>query len=116
VTSDLFAERFAAVRARFASKLDARIDEIAAAIPELQDAAAVETLARAHRRAHDLCGVGPTMGFVTTGRTARKIEQVLLAALKANRGLTADEAAGVTADIAQLRQAAEAEAAPAGRG
>ena len=53
----------------------------------------METLARAHRRAHDLCGVGPTMGFVATGQAARTIEQVLLAALKADRALTADEVA-----------------------
>jgi chemotaxis protein histidine kinase CheA len=108
--SDLFAERFAAVRERFAAKLDARIDEIEAAIPEL--GGAPDTLARAHRRAHDLCGVGPTMGFVITGQAARAIEQIMLAAIKANRPLTADEVARVSDGVARLRSAASAETKP----
>jgi HPt (histidine-containing phosphotransfer) domain-containing protein len=115
--SDLFAERFAAVRQRFAAKLDARIEEIEAQIetalrgPSL--GGAPETLANAHRRAHDLCGVGPTMGFVATGQAARSIEQVLLAAIKAGRGLTPEEVVRTRAGIALLRSAASAESRPA---
>lgn len=112
MTSNLFAERVAAVRQRFAAKLDSRIDEIEATIPELSSAEAMETLARAHRRAHDLCGVGPTIGFVATGQAARTIERVLLAAIKANRALSADEVANVTDGIARLRSAASAETHP----
>ena len=115
--SDLFAERFAAVRLRFAAKLDARINEIEAQIEAAQPASsrggAPETLAHAHRRAHDLCGVGPTMGFVATGQAARSIEQVLLAAIKAGRALTPEEVARTRAGIAQLRSAASAETRPA---
>ena len=107
--SDLFAERFAAVRQRFAAKLSSRIDEIEATVPELDREGSKETLARAHRRAHDLCGVGPTMGFVETGRAARSIEQVLLAAVKAGRVLSADEVGHVRDGIALLRSAASAE-------
>lgn len=107
--SDLFAERFAAVRQRFAAKLDARIDEIDAAVPELGPDGSRETLAHAHRRAHDLCGVGPTMGFVATGKAARSIEQVLLAAIKAGRSLNDQELAHVRDGIALLRSAARAE-------
>ena len=33
------------------------------------------------------------MGFVATGKAARAIEQIMLAALKANRPLSADELA-----------------------
>jgi chemotaxis protein histidine kinase CheA len=112
VTSDLFAERFAAVRERFAAKLDARIEEIETAVRELACAGASETLARVHRRAHDLCGVGPTMGFVATGQAARQIERVLLGALKANRALTADEISLVSEGVARLRSAASAEIVP----
>jgi HPt (histidine-containing phosphotransfer) domain-containing protein len=107
--SDLFAERFAAVRQRFAAKLDARIDEIEAKISELDREISQEALAHAHRRAHDLCGVGPTMGFVATGQAARSIEQVLHAAIKSGRTLTGDEAARVRDGIARLRSAAIAE-------
>ena len=115
MTSDLFAERFAAVRQRFVAKLDARIDEIESTVPELGQAGSMETLARAHRRAHDLCGVGPTMGFVATGTAARSIEQLLLAALRASRTLTEDEIARLTDGIAVLRSAAHAETRPAGQ-
>jgi chemotaxis protein histidine kinase CheA len=106
VKSDLFADRFAAVRARFAAKLDARIDEIESTVPLLADSSASDALALAHRRAHDLCGVGPTMGFVATGKTARTLEQMLLAALKAQRALTKDELTRVRSGIAELRAAA----------
>lgn len=115
MTSDLFAERFAAVRQRFVAKLGARIDEIESAVPQLGRDGSLETLARAHRRAHDLCGVGPTMGFVVTGKAARAIEQLLLAALRADRILTEDEIARLTDGIAALRSAAFAETHPAGR-
>jgi chemotaxis protein histidine kinase CheA len=107
--SDLFAERFAAVRLRFAAKLDSRIDEIESTVAALGGGDAQETLAHAHRRAHDLCGVGPTMGFVETGRAAREIERVMLAAIKAGRGLSADEVTQVRDGIAALRIAASAE-------
>lgn len=113
MTSDLFAERFAAVRQRFAAKLDGRIDEIEGTVPRLGREGAMDALALAHRRAHDLCGVGPTMGFIITGRAARSIEQLLLAAVKTQRTLTDDELARLREGIAQLRAAAAAELQPA---
>jgi chemotaxis protein histidine kinase CheA len=113
VTSDIFAERMAAVRQRFVAKLDARIGEIESAVAQLGRAGALDALALAHRRAHDLCGVGPTMGFVQTGKAARAIEQLLLGALKAQRALTDDEIAWLRAGIVQLRAAAAAEVEPA---
>ena len=117
MTNDLFAERFAAVRQRFAAKLDTRIDEIENTVPRLGSGDAVEALAFAHRRAHDLCGVGPTMGFVITGKAARSIEQLLLAAVKAQRTLTDEELVRLREGIAQLRAAADAEVhATAGQG
>jgi chemotaxis protein histidine kinase CheA len=113
--SDLFAERFAAVRQRFVAKLDSRIDEIESTVPELGHAGSMETLARAHRRAHDLCGVGPTMGFVATGTAARSIEQLLLAALRAGRPLADHEISSLTDGIAVLRSTAHAETRTAGQ-
>jgi hypothetical protein len=109
VSSDVFAERFAAVRARFAAKLDGRIDEIESTVPRLGDGGASDALALAHRRAHDLCGAGPTMGFAATGQTARTIEQMLLAAIKAQRALTEDELTRMRSGIAELRAAAAAD-------
>ena len=51
----------------------------------------------------------PTMGFIATGKAARAIEQIMLAALKANRPLSADELAKVSEGVVALRAAAAAE-------
>jgi chemotaxis protein histidine kinase CheA len=113
LSTDQFAERFAAVRERFAAKLDSRIDEIEAGVPQLRGETARETLARIHRRAHDLCGIGPTMGFVATGLAARTVEQTLLSPLRANRMLTADELARLHDEVVALRAAAHRDCRPA---
>jgi chemotaxis protein histidine kinase CheA len=108
--SDQFIERIAAVRQRFIAKLDGRIGQIESAIAEPARAGSMDRLAQAHRHAHDLCGVGPTMGFVATGQAARQVEQLLLVALKAERMLSEAEVALVTENIARLRSAARSEA------
>jgi chemotaxis protein histidine kinase CheA len=113
--TELFADRLAAVRQRFMAKLDGRLDELESTVPQLSEAGSIESLARAHRRAHDLCGVGPTMGFIATGKAARTVEQLLLAPLKAERALTCDEVAQLREHIAVLRSAATAETRPAGQ-
>jgi chemotaxis protein histidine kinase CheA len=110
--SELFLERIAAVRRRFAARLDARIGEIESSVPRLRREDSMEVLARVHRQAHDLCGVGPTMGFTATGQAARQIEQILLAALKNNRALTETEVARVTEGVVRLRTAAQSESQP----
>jgi hypothetical protein len=108
MASDQFAERLAQVRARFASKLETRIASLDEAAPLLRGdgATAIETLAVAHRGIHDLCGVGPTIGFDATGRAARDIERVLLVPLRAGRGLNESEAAALREGIGALRAAA----------
>jgi hypothetical protein len=55
------------------------------------------------------------MGFVETGRAARSIEQVLLAAVKAGRVLSPGEVGHVRDGIALLRSAARVETVPAGQ-
>jgi chemotaxis protein histidine kinase CheA len=106
--SDLFIDRIAAVRRRFSAKLDARIDGIEAAAPELGEVDR-DVLAQAHRDAHHLCGVGATLGFFETGRAARSIEQLLLAAVKSERTLTNDEVSHLRDGITLLRSIASAE-------
>jgi HPt (histidine-containing phosphotransfer) domain-containing protein len=108
VMSDLFAERMAAVRQRFVAQLDARIDGIKTAMPQLGEVG-LKAPAQAHRDAHHLCGVGATLGFVETGKVARSIEQLLLAAVKAERALTDDEIPCLREGIALLRSTASAE-------
>jgi HPt (histidine-containing phosphotransfer) domain-containing protein len=113
--SDIFAERVAAVRQRFAAKLDARIDVIASAMPRPDGEVGLPALALAHREAHGLCGVGQTLGFVETGKVARSIEQVLVAAVRTDRTLTDDEISRLREGIALLRSTATAEMASAGQ-
>jgi chemotaxis protein histidine kinase CheA len=109
--ADPFVERMAQVRARFASRLNDRLTSLDAALPGLIGGgqSVMEALAAAHRTAHDLCGVGPTIGFHETGRAARKVEQILLAALRAGRGLSSAEGDNVRDGIAALRMAGEAD-------
>jgi HPt (histidine-containing phosphotransfer) domain-containing protein len=71
--------------------------------------ASLDILARAHRDAHHLCGVGASLGFAETGKAARPIEQSLLAAVKAERALTSEEISRLLAGIALLRSTACAE-------
>jgi hypothetical protein len=108
--NDPFAERLAAVRQRFIARLDGRIDIIASATQQADWENELGTLELAHREAHGLCGVGQTLGFVGTGKVARTIEQLLLAALKAERALTDDESAHLREDIVLLRSTATVEA------
>jgi chemotaxis protein histidine kinase CheA len=112
--SDAFAESMAAVRRRFMSKLDARIDEIACAMPHPGREGKFDVLVLAHRQAHSLCGIGPTLGFAGTGGAARSIEQLLLGAVKAKRALTGDETLRLGEGIALLRSNASIEMSPAG--
>ena len=114
--ADEFAERIAGVRKRFASKLPGRIAEIDAALPALSGqgrdvAAAVYT---AHRKVHDLCGIGPTLGFKATGQAARVCERVLLNPSRDERGLTEQELAHLKEGLGALRAAAQSEIPSAG--
>lgn len=102
--TDAFTERMAAVRQRFVANLGTRIADI-----ELGRDGGFDALELAHRQAHGLCGVGPTLGFVETGKVARSIEQLLLAAVKAQRALTDDEIAGLLDGVARLRSTATSE-------
>jgi hypothetical protein len=113
--SDLYAERIAAVRQRFLGRLDARIEVIASAIPQPGREDGLDALVLAHREAHGLCGAGPTLGFVGTGNAARSIEQLLLAAVKAERTLADDEIIRLREGIALLRSTATAETRPSGQ-
>jgi len=109
--SDLFVDRIAEVRERFASRIGYRIEEIERALPRESDEAGLDAIMIAHRQAHGLCGIGATLGFVGTGRVARSIEQLLLPVVKAGRELTDDEIPRLREGLALLRSTASAEMA-----
>jgi hypothetical protein len=108
---DDFVERLAGVRKRFAAKLDGRIADIDSALPELVGAGAgvAKAVSTAHRKVHDLCGIGPTLGFHETGKAARVCERILLQPSRGERGLTEQELAHLKDGVVALRAAAQAD-------
>ena len=114
--TDEFAERLAVIRKRFAAKLVTRINDTEAALPTLSgdEPNVADAVATTHRCIHELCGIGPTVGFEATGRAARTMERILLEAHRSARGLTATEVAGLRTGIVELRNAARADSASHG--
>ncbi|MGZ3411055.1 MAG: Hpt domain-containing protein [Xanthobacteraceae bacterium] len=106
--SDVVTERIAMVRRRFAANLDEYLDEITSPLLPGGETG-LSILAQAYQRAHKLCGVGPILGFVATGKRARAIERLLRPAVKARRPLNSEEIQLLRERIAQLRSVAAAE-------
>ncbi|HTS41111.1 MAG TPA: Hpt domain-containing protein [Xanthobacteraceae bacterium] len=111
MAEDLFTERLAKIRARFATNLPGRIDAIDRALPQLsgEGESVIATLATIHRSAHEMCGIAPTVGFAATGKAARCVERILLQPLRDKRGLSDNEIANVRHELAALRAAAQAD-------
>ncbi len=118
MADDVFAERLAKIRVRFASNLSTRIDSIDNALPNLvgDGAAVFSTLSAVHRNAHEICGIAPTIGFAMTGKAARCVERMLLQPLRDKRGLSETEIAGVRQELAALRIAAQTDVQSSGVG
>jgi hypothetical protein len=108
---DPFAERLARVRQRFISTLESKIEHSYADLPKLSGEGrdAIDTLGEAYRRMHDIAGVGPTIGFVATGRAAKTVENILLGPYRATRGLGAAEVDAFKKALHVLREAAQRE-------
>jgi chemotaxis protein histidine kinase CheA len=110
VQPDHFNDRLEAVRKRFASSLEGKINDTYADLPHLSDGAnAFDTLANAYRRIHGICGVGRAVGFAATGLAAKGVEDVLVAAYRGQRGLSAGEIARLEKTLGALAAAAQAE-------
>jgi hypothetical protein len=108
---DEFTERLARVRHRFASTLEGKITDTCVALPNLMgdNAQVVDALGEAYRRIHSIAGIGKAVGFSATGRAARAVENTLLPAHSAGRGLKAAEVAALTKQLQLLRAAAQHE-------
>jgi hypothetical protein len=111
VPDDRFKERLAVVRKRFAMSLEGKITDTCAALPKLAGtgADADDVVAESYRRIHGICGVGPAVGFVATGRAARDVEDVLITPFRAKRGLTPHELGHLEVRLAALLAAARQE-------
>jgi hypothetical protein len=106
-----FAKRIANIRSRFASKVADKIRETDAALQHMarNGSAAVEAVAAAHRRLHDLWGIGSTLGFEATGRSARILDAILVAPFRDGRGLSDDELVKLREGLEALRVVARIE-------
>jgi hypothetical protein len=104
-----FAERMSQIRARFAAKLTARIDETDAVLPLLAGAGetAVEAVSTVYRRFHEVCGIGSAIGFDETGWRARRlVDDVLVGPFRGRRGLSEGEMAKMREGLEAFRVAA----------
>jgi len=106
-----FAERIAVIRARFAAKLTDRIQDTDTALAHLTGDGrdAVNQVAAAYRRFHDICGIGTTIGFEATGHAARTIDAILIGPFREQRALSDDELVKLTEGLVSLRIAARTE-------
>jgi len=100
-----YAARIANVRARFASKLVDKIAETETALTHLTGGGsdAVEAVAAAYRRFHDVCGIAGSIGFEATGQSARILDTILIEAFRDHRGLSGDELVELTEGLKALR-------------
>jgi hypothetical protein len=106
-----FTERFARVRHRFVSSLESKIDSVYAALPKLsgEGTAVAEIVDENYRRIHDIVGVSPSVGFFATGRVARTVENILIPARCARRGLKSDEINSLKNALHALRETSHQE-------
>jgi hypothetical protein len=111
VRADQCDERLVAVRRRFASSLEGKINDTRAELPNFLEGGtgAVDSVANAYRRIHGICGVGAAIGFAATGRAARAVEDVLIAAYRGSRGLATAEIACLETALRELAGAAQSE-------
>jgi hypothetical protein len=102
-----FAERMAKIRARFALKLAVGIQETSQSLSRMagDSPEAVEATSTAYIRFHEMCGIGPTIGFEALGRAARVLDDVLIVAYRAKRGLMDEEITKLKDGLEHVRTA-----------
>jgi chemotaxis protein histidine kinase CheA len=111
VPSTQLGERMEEIRRRFASKLGAKLQETDAALPLLTRGSsdAVEAVAFAYRRFHEICGTGRTLGFSQVGQAAGEAESILFEPFQARRALTDHEVDALRQALCVLRSVADVE-------
>jgi HPt (histidine-containing phosphotransfer) domain-containing protein len=107
----LFHDRLDAVRNKFASSLESRINGFCAELPQLSGvaASAVEAVVSVYRGVHAICGIAGSVGFPETGREAKRVEDALIEAYRGQRALAAIELTHVDAALGVLTAVAQNE-------
>jgi hypothetical protein len=110
-TDGQFEARIEAVRKRFVAKFADRMRRTIAALPGMTGDGAVpaDIVANAYHWLHEISGIAATIGFESTGQSARSCDNLLIGPYRAQRGLSAAELAQLTDRLDSLRRAAQAE-------
>jgi hypothetical protein len=105
-----FDARLARVRHRFATTLESKIIEAVVSADRMSRGhTEIKYVLDSYRHLHNICGIGPTVGFVATGDAARAAEGALLRAYREKRAMTEAEVLGLKKALHQLRLAAASE-------
>ena len=106
-----FKDRLDRVRYRFVSTLESKIDDAYESISDLAEVApsAATSVEQTYRSIHSVVGIGPTVGFPSTSKAARGVEEVLRGPYETQRGLSADEILLLKRQLHSLREAASRE-------
>jgi hypothetical protein len=109
--ADQFESRLAIVRHRFATTLESKITEVVVSTDRISrnKDGAIKDLSDSYRHLHNISGIGPTVGFGTTGEAARAAEGALMQAYRERRGLTEAEVLNLKKALGRLRVAAASE-------
>jgi hypothetical protein len=109
--ADQFEKRLATVRHRFAATLGSKITDVVISTDRMSGNAgsAVKDVSESYRHLHNICGIGPTVGFATTGEAARAAEVALMRAYHEGRGLTDAESVNLKKALGRLQVAATTE-------
>ncbi len=106
-----YKDRLDRVRYRFVSTLESKIDDAYDSMSSLADVtpAAATSVEQTYRSIHSVVGLGPTVGFPSIARAARRVEEVLRGPYERQRGLTAAEILLLKRQLRMLREAASRE-------
>ena len=109
--ADQFEVRISKVRHRFATTLESKITNalvLADRMARGEDGSA-QLVSDAYRHLHNICGIGPTVGFVATGEAARAAESALRGAMSEKRKPSNDEIMSLKTALARLQTVSASE-------
>jgi hypothetical protein len=109
--ADQFEGRLAIVRHRFATTLESKITDVVVFTDRMSGSkdGTIKDLSESYRHLHNICGIGPSVGFATTGEAARAAEVGLMQAYRERRKLTQAELLNLKKALGRLREAAASE-------
>jgi hypothetical protein len=109
--ADQFEARLARVRHRFATTLESKISNAAVSADKMTDGngRVIDCVSESYRHLHNICGIGPTVGFIATGEAAHAAKAALVQAYLEKRGPTEGEVNNLKRGLAKLRLAAASE-------